>query len=117
MAKSYGIRSIIVGLALAFTSGGVILGSCDESRAHQVLQCIHVSSFPNYEDCHDAGAVPSTCAMTTCPEGYVLTGGGGSCAAGDRKLKALYPTDAGGFGIMCEQQGVGPIATAICCKL
>jgi hypothetical protein len=47
-----------------------------------------------------------------------LTGGGGACAAGDRKLKSLFPrVERGEFSITCEQQGVPPQANAVCCKL
>jgi len=50
--------------------------------------------------------------------GYTLTGGGGACAAGDRRVKSLFPRfDKGEFTIACEQQGVAPQANAICCKV
>ena len=81
------------------------------------LTCVSTSSS-GFTSCRDAGGVDSVCAFAKCPEGYTLTGGGGSCSAGDRKIKSLFPRfDKGEFAITCEQQGVAPSAQAICCKL
>jgi hypothetical protein len=81
------------------------------------LACVGVISSGS-TSCKDAGGVDSTCASATCPQGSTLTGGGGACAAGDRKIKNLVPRPSSGtFFIMCEQQGVAPQAVAICCKL
>lgn len=85
--------------------------------AQPVLECVVADSTGSFS-CQDAGNFPSTCATAKCPAGYTLTGGGGACAAGDRKVKSLFPRfSAGEFGITCEQQGVAPQAHAICCKL
>ena len=54
------------------------------------LKCIQVNSSGSF-NCKDAGNFDSTCATATCPAGYTLTGGGGACAAGDRKVKSLFP--------------------------
>ena len=81
------------------------------------MSCIQVNSSGSYA-CQDQGGYASTCAKATCPSGHTLTGGGGACAAGDRKVKSLFPrVDRGDFTIVCEQQGVEPQANAICCKL
>jgi hypothetical protein len=80
------------------------------------LTCIQVISSGS-TNCTDAGGVPSTCASATCPGGLTLTGGGGACAAGDRKIKSLFPrVGEGSFTIACEKQGVDPEAHAICCR-
>ena len=61
------------------------------------LACIQVSSSGS-TSCKDAGGYDSTCATASCPTGYSLTGGGGACAAGDRKVKSLFPrVDRGQF--------------------
>ncbi|MBK8240436.1 MAG: hypothetical protein IPK74_33345 [Deltaproteobacteria bacterium] len=81
------------------------------------LRCVEMHSSTKYA-CKDAGNFDSTCATAKCGEGYVLTGGGGSCAAGNRKIKTLAPNvSTGEFSIMCEQQGTAPQADAVCCKL
>jgi len=81
------------------------------------LACIQVNSVGFYS-CTDAGGYESTCAKATCPSGYTLTGGGGACAAGDRRVKSLMPrVDLSAFYIMCEEQGTDPTASAVCCKL
>lgn len=81
------------------------------------LECIEADSTGSF-NCKDAGNFDSTCATAKCPAGYTLTGGGGSCSAGDRKIKSLFPRFASGeFTIACEQQGVAPNAQAICCKV
>ena len=81
------------------------------------LQCIQVNST-SFKSCKDAGGFDSTCATAKCSSGYTLTGGGGSCSAGNRMVKGLSPNlSKGEFGIMCEKQGVKPRASAICCKL
>ena len=81
------------------------------------LKCIQVNSSGSF-NCKDAGNFDSTCATATCPAGYTLTGGGGACAAGNRKVKSLFPRlSQGEFTIACEQQGVAPQSNAICCKL
>jgi hypothetical protein len=79
-------------------------------------RCIQVYST-THTSCRDAGNYPSVCATATCPATHTLTGGGGSCAAGDRKIKSLFPRlDRGEFTIACEDQGTAPQAQAICCK-
>jgi hypothetical protein len=84
----------------------------------KTLNCTSVSSASVSFDCKDAGNFDSTCATAACPAGFVLTGGGGICAAGDRKLKGLSPNfPMGKLTIQCEKQGVPPQVTAICCKL
>lgn len=81
------------------------------------VKCVQANSSGSFA-CNDSGGFPSTCATATCPEGYTLTGGGGACAAGDRKIKSLFPRlDRGEFSIACEEQGVDPQANAICCQL
>ena len=86
--------------------------------AAKPLTCTSVSSVSASTNCKDAGNFDSTCASVACPAGFSLTGGGGICAAGDRKLKGLNPNfSTGQFFIMCEKQGVAPQVTAICCKL
>lgn len=96
----------------------IIPREVEPSLIHQKtnLQCVESSSRGS-KSCKDAGNFDSTCAVAKCPDGFTLTGGGGSCAAGDRKLKALNPRHSTGeFFIMCEKQGVDPQARAICCK-
>ncbi|MEM6992597.1 MAG: hypothetical protein AAF721_18940 [Myxococcota bacterium] len=81
------------------------------------LKCVQAAST-TWKKCKDAGGFDSACAIAKCGAGYTLTGGGGSCSAGNRKLKGLNPNvSKGEFGIMCEDQGVKPRAQAICCKL
>ncbi len=80
-------------------------------------KCLEASSSGSFS-CKDSGNFASTCATAKCPVGYTLTGGGGACDAGDRKIKSLFPRFATGeFTIACEQQGVAPTAEAICCQL
>jgi len=80
-------------------------------------KCLEVSSS-GYTSCKDAGGYDSVCATASCPAGYTVTGGGGSCSAGDRKIKSLFPRfNKGEFAITCESQGVAPQVSAICCKL
>jgi len=68
-------------------------------------KCLEVSSS-GYTSCKDAGGYDSVCATASCPAGYTLTGGGGSCSAGDRKIKSLFPRfSQGEFAITCESQG------------
>jgi hypothetical protein len=98
---------------LALTGPLVI---CSPSTA-QTLNCVRVVSSGS-TGCNDAGGFASTCASVSCPGGTILTGGGGGCNAGDRKVKGIFPhVDTGLVGIMCEQQGVDPEAIAICCKI
>lgn len=91
----------------------------DVQAHHPVLArqaCIQVDSDGSFA-CTDAGNYESTCAVATCPADYTLTGGGGSCSAGDSKVKSLVPRlRTGEFTIACERQGVDPEAVAICCK-
>lgn len=80
------------------------------------LNCIQRSSSGS-TNCTDAGGVPSTCATVACPGGFILTGGGGACAAGASKIKSLFPIVRNGtVTIVCEKQGVDPEADAICCQ-
>ena len=81
------------------------------------LSCVEIDSSSSF-NCKDAGGVDSTCATAKCSEGFTLTGGGGACSAGDRKIKSVVPSvREGTFSIMCERQGVRPQARAICCKI
>jgi hypothetical protein len=80
-------------------------------------KCVQITSAGSFS-CKDQGNFDSTCATAKCPSGYTLTGGGGACQAGDRRIKSLVPKLATGeFTIACEQQGVAPAAVAICCQL
>jgi hypothetical protein len=89
--------------------------SCRVSKTG--LACIGAASSGS-RDCTDPGGVPSTCASAICPAGLTLMGGGGACAAGDRKIKSLFPRGSdNSFTIVCEKQGVDPQAVAICCHL
>ena len=75
----------------------------------------YVTNSTNSSNCTDSGGFPSTCATVSCPAGTKVVGGGGACAAGDRRIKSLFPRDStNSFGIMCEKQGVSPQVTAIC---
>jgi hypothetical protein len=104
--------------AIVFTQSNAPGGTpstCTVSRTG--LACIGVVSS-GASDCTDAGGVASTCASAICPGGLTLTGGGGACAAGDRKIKSMFPRGSdNSFTIVCEKQGVNPQATAICCRL
>jgi hypothetical protein len=83
----------------------------------QTLKCVPVTSSGS-TNCTDAGGAASTCASVTCPAQMTLTGAGGACNAGGTKIKSLFPNVSdGSVTIMCEQQGVDPEATAICCQL
>ena len=99
--------------ALALIGSLVI---CSQSIA-LTLNCTQVSSSAS-TDCRDAGGAPSTCASVACPAGFTLTGGGGACAAGNSRIKSLFPVmNNSTVTIICEQQGVAPQADAICCRL
>jgi hypothetical protein len=103
--------------AIVFTQSYAAGTAASCASIKRGLSCIGVSSSGS-TSCKDAGGVDSTCATATCPPGSTLTGGGGSCAAGDRKIKSLFPRASNGtFNIACEQQGVDPQAIAICCKV
>ncbi len=81
------------------------------------LRCVEISSSGS-TSCTDAGGVASTCASAKCPAEMTLTGAGGACDAGDRKIKSLVPrVQEGIVTIACEQQGVAPAAIAVCCQL
>jgi hypothetical protein len=81
------------------------------------LQCVSVNSSGS-TSCKDSGNFDSKCAVAKCGAGYHLTGGGGACAAGDKKIKTLMPNvSTGEYHIMCENQGVDPQARAVCCKI
>jgi hypothetical protein len=83
----------------------------------QTLRCVEIISSGS-TNCTDAGGVDSTCASARCPVEFTITGGGGACAAGDRKIKSVFPReDSGTVFIMCEKQGVDPQAVAICCRV
>ena len=85
-------------------------------RRDELLECVQVFSSGS-RDCTDPGGVASTCALARCPETFALTGAGGACAAGDRKIKSVFPRPASGaVEMMCEKQGVDPQAMAICCR-
>jgi hypothetical protein len=89
---------------------------CLQAKA-QTLNCVEVASSGS-TNCSDSGGVGSTCASAKCPAQFTLTGAGGACAAGDRKIKSLFPrVDDGTVTIMCEQQGVAPQAVGVCCQL
>jgi hypothetical protein len=113
-------RYTIAAIALGAIAVGIAVNNGQRSTpvpVSEALKCIAVSSSGSFS-CKDAGNYDSTCATANCPVGYTLTGGGGACAAGDRKIKSLFPRFAAGeFGIACEQQGVAPQVQAICCKL
>jgi hypothetical protein len=103
--------------AIVFTESyaGGAAPSC--SSVKRGLACVGVISSGS-TSCKDSGGVDSTCASAICPQGSVLTGGGGACAAGGTMIKNLVPRPSSGtFFIMCDQQGVAPQAVAICCKL
>ena len=111
--RSYAIVTAIATLA-ATTSFLIIMSLWGWTRSP--LDCVETRSSGSFA-CTDAGNFESTCATATCPADYVLTGGGGACAAGDRKVKSLFPRfDNGQFTINCEQQGTPPQARAICCR-
>jgi hypothetical protein len=83
----------------------------------QTLKCVEVVSSGS-RSCTDSGGVDSTCASVICPAQFTLTGGGGACAAGDRKIKSVVPrVDTNSFAMMCEKQGVDPQAVAVCCRV
>jgi hypothetical protein len=100
----------------AATVAGLLVSTLVGGSTESALECVEASSSGSFA-CKDAGNFDSTCATATCPADYTLTGGGGACAAGDRKVKTLSPRLAKGeFTIACEQQGVDPQARAICCR-
>lgn len=111
-------RYVSTALGLGVISVVLVLYCCIFRRqAQPSLEYVEASSSGSFS-CQDAGGFASTCATAKCPVGYTLTGGGGACAAGDRKIKSLFPRFATGeFTIVCEQQGVAPQAQAICYKL
>jgi hypothetical protein len=85
-------------------------------RRDELLECVQVFSSGS-TNCTDSGGVVSTCASARCPETFALTGVGGACAAGDRRIKSVFPRPATSVvEMMCEKQGVDPLATAICCR-
>ena len=93
-----------------------LLVICSPTKS-QTLSCVEIISSGS-TSCTDSGGVDSTCASARCGEGLSLTGAGGACAAGDRKIKSLFPrVDVGTVAIMCEKQGVDPQAVAICCRV
>ena len=104
--------------AIVFTESnapGGTASTCSVSK--NGLACVGFTSSGS-KSCTDAGGSPSTCASAACPAGLTLMGGGGSCSAGDRKIKSLFPRGSdNSFTIVCEQQGVDPTAIAICCHL
>lgn len=105
--------------AQACTGLGGTYNSSATPRCTLPLTCVAASSQSRF-DCKDAGGFDSTCASVKCPAGFTLTGGGGACAAGNSKLKSLFPSlppSSGQFNITCDKQGVDPEAIAICCKL
>jgi hypothetical protein len=104
---------VLGAVALAFLAPLLI---CSPSTA-QTLKCVEVVSSGS-KSCTDPGGVDSTCSSAKCPAELTLTGAGGACAAGDRKIKSLLPrVDDGSVTIMCEKQGVDPQAIAVCCQL
>jgi len=109
--------SFAVTTCFAQTPAPIVSASNIHIPPIKLNKCVQVNSSGS-SACKDAGNVDSTCATARCPTGYTLTGGGGACAAGDRKIKSLFPRlDKGEFTIACEAQGVDPQANAICCKL
>jgi hypothetical protein len=83
----------------------------------QTLKCTQITSTAS-TNCSDAGGVASTCVSVKCPAQMTLTGVGGACDAGDRKIKSLVPDVTNGIAtIMCEQQSVPPEVSAVCCQL
>ena len=83
----------------------------------ETLKCVQVVSSGS-RSCTDPGGVDSTCSSAKCPAELTLTGAGGACAAGDRKIKSLFPNaNDGSVTIMCEKQGVDPEAIAVCCQI
>jgi hypothetical protein len=83
----------------------------------QTLKCVEVTSSGSTA-CKDAGGGDGTCAVARCPANLTLTGGGGACAAGDRRIKSLVPNvNDKTVAIMCEKQGVDPQVVAVCCNL
>ena len=112
---STGKKYALAALGIAVISA--VLASYAVYKGQPTPTCIEATSSGSFS-CKDAGNFDSTCATAKCPAGYTLTGGGGSCSAGDRKIKSLFPRlTTGEFSIACEQQGVAPQVTAICCKL
>lgn len=103
------------GAAALFAALGFLAFSAAPMGAS--LKCVEAISSGS-SNCTDPGGVPSTCSKVTCPAAMTLTGAGGACAAGDRRIKALVPrVDEGSVTLMCEQQGVDPQAVAVCCQL
>jgi hypothetical protein len=109
-----GRYSVTAALALGIVAAAIAISAL---ASKPTLKCVQADSTGSFS-CKDPGNFDSTCATAKCPAGYTLTGGGGACAAGDRKVKSLFPRlSQGEFTIACEQQGVAPQANAICCKL
>lgn len=107
---AFGLAAIVAGIGILDILEGPKLAAAS-------LKCVEATSSGSFA-CKDAGNFDSTCATAKCPAEYTLTGGGGACAAGDRKVKSLFPRlTSGEFTIACEQQGTAPQARAICCKL
>jgi len=112
------MRGYVIAIMIAATAAvASFLTAASIGRSMSTrLDCIEASSTGSFA-CTDPGNFESTCATATCPAEYSLTGGGGACAAGDRKVKSLFPRLADGqITIACEQQGVAPQARAICCR-
>jgi len=114
-------KYVFAAFVLAVFSIIIVLYCCIVKKptpaAQPTLELVVADSSGSFS-CKDAGNFDSTCATAKCPAGYILTGGGGSCSAGDRKIKSLFPRfSTGEFTIACEQQGVAPSAQAICGRL
>ena len=116
--KRYTLPAVVFSMiAVLFGQTDIAKKSPDKSPIALQAICIQAHSRDSF-NCRDAGGVPSTCAEAKCPEPYILTGGGGSCSAGDRKLKSVMPNWVRStYVVMCEQQGVAPTAAAICCRI
>lgn len=110
------MTAITSGLACGPLGGGMPPAPPSPPGDESSLSCVEILSSGSF-GCTDAGNYPGTCATAKCPGGYTLTGGGGACAAGDRRIKSLFPRlSSGELTIMCEEQGVPPQAVAICCQ-
>jgi hypothetical protein len=110
-------RRLPTRIGAAITLAGICLLAFPPASMGAALKCVEVISSGSL-NCTDPGGVPSTCSKVACPAAMTLTGAGGACAAGDRRIKALVPrVDEGSVTLMCEQQGVDPQAIAVCCQL